>query len=449
MRAQAPAAPPSLPDAQQVVSYLDQSIDWYRNLAVEEELATDPADVLFLNDNRRLAKQIAQLSFDFARADADYLSRHGLTASTAPQSSTPTRYQALFQAAAKADAQIRSAQDEIDSLEQELERARGTARRALQSQIDEVRSELELAQTRSETLHSMVQFVGGRGAPGGGNLSAQITELERSVPELDTVTTRSANDQSGSAASSANGTNNANAASGSNPPASATATRRQPEPSGLFALITDLIALTRKMHRLDQVMRLTDALSESAQKLTAPLVASLVAAAQRGDVIEQQESTDPAVLEQQKRELDALTANFKQVSAVMLPLGKQRILLERYKSSLANWRAAVKSDYSAEARALLLRLAILGAVLIVFLALADLWRRATFRYVHDLRRRYQFLLLRRMLLWFLITVTVAFAFASELGSLATFAGLITAGIAVALQNVILAVAGYFFLIGRY
>ena len=36
---------------------------------VEEELATDPADVLFLNDNRHLAKQIAQLSFDFARAE--------------------------------------------------------------------------------------------------------------------------------------------------------------------------------------------------------------------------------------------------------------------------------------------------------------------------------------------------------------------------------------------
>src|SRR5262249_20283861 len=38
---------------------------------------------------------------------------------------------------------------------------------------------------------------------------------------------------------------------------------------------------------------------------------------------------------------------------------------------------------------------------------------------------------------------------TEIGSLATFAGLITAGIAVALQNVILAIAGYFFLVGKY
>jgi len=44
---------------------------------------------------------------------------------------------------------------------------------------------------------------------------------------------------------------------------------------------------------------------------------------------------------------------------------------------------------------------------------------------------------------------IAVAFASELGAITTFAGLLTAGIAVALQTVILSVAGYFFLIGKY
>ena len=60
------------------------------------------------------------------------------------------------------------------------------------------------------------------------------------------------------------------------------------------------------------------------------------------------------------------------------------------------------------------------------------------------RRRYQFLLLRRIILWIAIAITIAFAMATEIGSIATFAGLITPpGIAVALQNVILAIAGYF------
>jgi len=48
-----------------------------------------------------------------------------------------------------------------------------------------------------------------------------------------------------------------------------------------------------------------------------------------------------------------------------------------------------------------------------------------------------------------LVVVILFGLVSEVGSLATYAGLITAGLAVALQNVILAVVAYFFLIGRY
>ncbi len=72
-----------------------------------------------------------------------------------------------------------------------------------------------------------------------------------------------------------------------------------------------------------------------------------------------------------------------------------------------------------------------------------------YRYVHNARRRYQALLLRKLVMWFLIVVIVAFAFASKLGSVVTFAGLITAGIVVALQNVILSIVGYFLLIGKF
>ncbi len=83
------------------------------------------------------------------------------------------------------------------------------------------------------------------------------------------------------------------------------------------------------------------------------------------------------------------------------------------------------------------------------MGISELWRRATFRYITDARRRYQFLLIRRIVLWCLIAIIIATSFASELGAITTFAGLLTAGIAVALQNVILSVAGYFFLIGKY
>jgi small-conductance mechanosensitive channel len=58
-------------------------------------------------------------------------------------------------------------------------------------------------------------------------------------------------------------------------------------------------------------------------------------------------------------------------------------------------------------------------------------------------------LLRRFALWFLVVLVFASALASRLDSFVTFAGLITAGIAVAMQSVILSIVGYFFLIGKY
>jgi small-conductance mechanosensitive channel len=44
---------------------------------------------------------------------------------------------------------------------------------------------------------------------------------------------------------------------------------------------------------------------------------------------------------------------------------------------------------------------------------------------------------------------IAASFATDVGSLTTFAGFLTAGIAIALQDVILSVAGYFVIIGKY
>jgi small-conductance mechanosensitive channel len=120
-----------------------------------------------------------------------------------------------------------------------------------------------------------------------------------------------------------------------------------------------------------------------------------------------------------------------------------------YNASLGNWQANLKSEYRADLKALLIRLVILIAILAVVLGFAELWKRTIFKYVHDPRRRYQFMLLRRIVMWFVIAVVIAFAFASQLGQVATFAGLITAGVAVALQNVILSIAGYFLLIGKY
>src|SRR5262249_29832937 len=48
-----------------------------------------------------------------------------------------------------------------------------------------------------------------------------------------------------------------------------------------------------------------------------------------------------------------------------------------------------------------------------------------------------------------MALTLALGFLSSFGSVATLLGFITAGLALALQNVILSVVAYFFLVGRY
>src|SRR5271166_1089581 len=70
LSAEVSPAASDLPSNQQVVAFLTESIDWYRHRAIARQIATEPVDLVFLEDNRPVAAQIVQLSFDFARADA-------------------------------------------------------------------------------------------------------------------------------------------------------------------------------------------------------------------------------------------------------------------------------------------------------------------------------------------------------------------------------------------
>ena len=424
--------------AEDIISFLNQTIVWSRQLTAEQQLVNEPSDALFLNDSRRVADQVVKLAFDYARARAQVLASHADNSGSTSRSQAPSQYQRLIDSAAKADQQVKGLQQELDNFHQQLETATGKKRTTLLAVISETEGELQLFQTRRDTLRSMLQFATGTASSGlgSGSLLSQVEELARTVP----VASAENKEQISSNAAANNSTS----------PAVVASHERKEAPTGILALATDLFSLRRKLRALEDNLRQTDELYQSSKDLRAPLVAKIRDLTQKGDdVAGQPDSQDPKVLAQQRKDLDALTAQFKQVSASLLPLGKQSILLDIYKRTTTNWRSAVDSQYKAELKGLLLRLAVLALVLGVLLGVSEVWKRATFRYVPDARRRYQFLLIRRIVLWCLTAIIVATAFASELGAVTTFAGLMTAGIAVALQNVILSIAGYFFLIGKY
>ena len=421
-----------------IISFLNQTIVWSRQLTAEQQLVNEPSDALFLNDSRQIADQVVKLGFDYARARAQAMASQ--TDNSASRAQATSQYQRLIDSANKADQQVKGLQGELDGFHQQLQTATGKKRTTLLAIISETEGELQLFQTRRDTLRSMLQFATGTASSGlgSGSLLSQVEELARTLP----IASAESKEQTGS--------NTIPAANNSTSPAVVASRERKEAPTGILALATDLFSLRRKLRALEDNLRQTDALSQSLKSLRAPLVAKVRELTQKGDdVAGQPDSQDPKVLAQQKKDLDSLTAQFKQVSASLLPLGKQSILLDIYKRTTTNWRGAVDSQYKAELKGLLLRLAVLALVLGVVLGVSEVWKRATFRYIPDARRRYQFLLIRRIVLWCLTAIIIATAFASELGAITTFAGLMTAGIAVALQNVILSIAGYFFLIGKY
>jgi small-conductance mechanosensitive channel len=432
---QAPSANTAV--SSQVIQFLDQTIGWYRQLAVQQQIATEPDDLVAVYDNRQIADQVVRLAFDFARVEADSLTKQG-GGDGQNQGATSPQYQALRQLQAQLDKQVQDTQAELDSLRQKLPAAAASKHKALEVQLAELQGELELANARRDAMRSMVEFVSGTTANrlGATGLRAQIEALAGSVPAA--LTSPSNTGQAG--------------ASSSNPqlsPAAALPTNK-PETSGIWDLGANVCALSRKVHTIDAAIQQTAALAKSSRQIRGPLVDRLKELSDRGDgLAKHADVANQSELARERQELDALAVQFKQVSTAVIPLSKQGILLDFYERNLTGWRDRVRSQYKTELSNLGLRLGSLALVLGILFGASELWRRTIYRYVRDPRRLYQFLLMRRFVLWVLTTVIIAFAFASRLGSIVTFAGLLTAGVAVALQNVILSIVGYFFLIGKF
>jgi small-conductance mechanosensitive channel len=212
----------------------------------------------------------------------------------------------------------------------------------------------------------------------------------------------------------------------------------------------DLMHLMGKVHTLNAVISSTESLGQRAKELRNPTIDYMRSLIHQGDqLFAAADTAGASQLAQQKQALDALTSQFKQASSQMLPLSKMSILLEMYQRNVASWKDSVHERQRDELRQLSLDLGVLIILIAAIFAVGEIWKRTTFRYIRDSRRRYQFLLLRRVVMWFSVGLIVVLAFASQLGSAVTFAGLITAGVAVALQNVIVSVVAYFFLIGKY
>ena len=427
----APNAPPPALDASGIMPFLDQTLTWYRQMSVVQQIANDPSEVTIVSDNRQLANQIVRLSFDFARAEADAITSSQRSTPVQAQTGGTAEQQAMVKAEDQVDQEIKNAETELNSLKQKLATATGSQRSLLESQIAQTQSELELQKTRKDAIHNMREFVAGAGGEAGG-LKGQIDALAASIPVIGAAGTPTGNQP------------NAKDQANTNIEAAAS------EPTGIWSLGAGLFDIGHKLNAINSAITQTQSLAQASNDLRTPLANRLRALWREADqVANQPPAKDSATAAQQRQQLDELGAEFKQLTAIAIPLSKQNILFGLYQKSLENWHSEVRGDLKGVLERLLVRLVVLAIFIGFVLVLGEIGKRTIFRYVHEPHRRYQFLLLRKIALAVAITIIVGLGFASRLDSAVTYAGLLTAGIAVALQNVIVAVVGYFFLIGRY
>jgi small-conductance mechanosensitive channel len=444
--AAAPAAATTPMTGAQVIQLLDQTIDWYRSLGIQQQTANEPSDLLILYDNRQTASRVLALAFEIARADADMLATQPVADSGA---NTDAASQSLLQLQGKFAAQSSSAQAELADAQRSLGSARGNDAVKQKAKISELQGELDLINTRKTLLATLVTISNESDANGfsAASLKAQIDAMAITVPAANGGTVSAP--LAVGAASATSGS--APAVAGSGPsaplvtPSISVATR-----FGIWDLAANVFRLSEKIATINDLDRRTETLQNAFTQIRTPLVNQMRGLSTRGDALAAQaETADASTLTQMRDQLDALANQIKQESGLLIPLGKEGVLLAQHRRNLANWRGIIANQYTSALKTLGVRVAILTALLAVVFVAAELWRRAVMNYVRDSRRRYQLLLLRKIALWSLTVVIVGFAFASELGSVVTFAGLITAGLAVAMQSVLVSIVGYFFLIGKY
>lgn len=442
-----------------LIPFLNQSIAWYRDLQLPAQLSSDPSDSIYAQYNRNTSIEALALIFEFAREQARQLQLQ--QSQNAPGSASSQPAQRLPELVANAQQKLNQANADLDALQKQAAMATGKKRATLDDQIAEQKSEVDLAQARLETLLNMSAFTRAESSSG---LSGKIAELERTVPEV-LAADRSAHPRSEPTHGSEEGGKPAGATSGATTSSSTSSANTAPPPTaapavtsgatkssatGILSLGGELFALKRKLNAQEDAINSTAKLHDALNTIREPLRNQLKTVNQRGDELAAQpQSADPAVLASRKTQIDALTNDFKNLSAIVLPLAKAGLLLDAASANLSSWHAETQRGYLLQARELLIRVAFLGMTILLVTAAAEFWRRAIFRYIREQRRRSQFLLIRRIVVTLVIAFILIIALSTEIGSLATFAGFLTAGIAVALQNVILSVAAYFFLIGRY
>ena len=410
-----------------ILQHLSEIIRFYRLTATPVQKIGEPSDVLYAEQAQTAATQISQLAFQSARDEAALLARIKTASGLQATEPAPGEAQKLHNAQLQVQQQIQDLQNKSEDLKSQLENAKRKDRGDLQQQLDIISGQLELARAESDAL---VKVSGVSTAQTNSGLQADIDKLQHAVPEVIDAKIK--------------------------PVTSSVESIGSLRSSGVVTQAQALFQLLSTRRGIDERIAEVKKLHNQAVELRTPLVNILRATVQEGHKLQASTTTPTAASAQvpsananTRKQYDQLTDAFKTISGVSIPISQEILVLEQAEGNLLSWRAAADAERSSIIHELLLRVVFIAVALLLVMGAGELWRRAATRYVQDIRHRRQLLVVRRVVIGFLSGLVLIFGFVTQFSSMATFAGLITAGIAVCLQTLLLSVAAYFFIIGRW
>jgi small-conductance mechanosensitive channel len=407
---------------QAILAHLSAVIQFYRSTAEPIQKAGEPNDVVYRDQAIAQSAQIAQFAFDSAKAEAAFLTGgKGTGEQAAPASGQQQRLQDLLVGVNQRIAELTKQEADLD---RQIAGARPRGLPALQTRKQQLQAALDLSSTMRDALGRIVSI---SQETSGTGLGASIARLQQSVPEL----------QSGNKTS-----------------APQIVTVESALSSGVTSQGSVLIQLLETRHALQTLLQANDALRQQVTSVRAPMSSVLRGLIAEGQQLSQEaEAPTPQGSGAQPPappvDLSAITGRFKALAAATVPLSQELIVIEQSRANLTAWQTSVISEYDRILHSLLLRIVVIAIALGIIIGSGEVWTKATNKYIRDIRRRRQLLIVRRVVVGFLSVIVVLFGFVTQFNSLATFAGFITAGIAVGLQTILLSVVAYFFIIGRY
>ncbi len=415
-----------------LLQHLNAVLRYYRGELTAVQKVGEPSDVLYSQQAAQQATTVAQYAFQASKNLAALLDRlrSGAPSANAAQQAgeadaPQTEAQRMVAARAGVEAHLTDLQTQDAALNKQIGTARAKDLPALRQQQEQVEGEVELQKAMAEALGRITSMADTQKETG---LAGEIDRLLRTAPELQATAVKPVATPVLESLSAA-------------------------LDSGVSTQAVVVFQLLSTRRDIDTRIAETDALRQDAIDARTPMLKLLRATVQQGNAA-LQGAPDPKastadVLADTRKHYDTLAATFRVLSTAMLPISQELVTLDDSRANLVSWRSAVDAEYSTVLRHLLLRVLLIALALGALLAVSQVWQRLTVKYVHDIRRRRQLLVVRRLVVGFLSGLVVIFGFVTQFNSLATFAGFITAGIAVGLQTILLSVAAYFFIVGRY